>query len=102
MNWGEEKQVWSHAEFMVRALFAAGHKRVVVDACLLTRQARERWRGGWRVEIICFRTPEEECVRRAIKSGQKELVPIIRRMMANAQWPTEDEADSVTDYPIGG
>lgn len=73
-----EPHVWAIARTMVRALFLAGHDRVVLDACNNTMKRRNEWRSPhWR-RVFHYIVPDvEECIRRA---QRKDLFPTIRRM----------------------
>jgi predicted kinase len=81
-----EPLVWAIARVMVRALFLAGHGRVVVDATHVTRKRRDFWLadGGeqWAVLHVPFPADREECVRRARAMGDEEIIPVIERMAA--------------------
>jgi predicted kinase len=85
-----EQLVWYTAEVMVRALFAAGHDDVVLDATNVTRARRDRWRGKeWGVFLKTFDTSKEECLRRA--ADDEEIRPVIEKMAADYQAPEPDE-----------
>lgn len=42
-----EPYVWAIARTMVASLFEAGHRRVILVACNITRKRRDEWRGPW-------------------------------------------------------
>ena len=75
-----EPFVWAIAMVMVRALFLAGHKTVVVDATNTTRKRRDLWRGGdrWFEKFVFFSTDVDECTRRA--GSDEVIIPVIERM----------------------
>jgi len=87
--WGPgEEQVWATAWTMMRALFMAGHEKVIVDACNNTKKCRdfwvrdtgEIWQMGTEFAIHIVGTEEDECMRRAAKAGDEDIIPVIRRM----------------------
>jgi predicted kinase len=87
-----EPVVWAIAKVMVRALFLAGHPRVILDATNTTPARRAEWRdGGWRVSFEVFNTPAEVCIARAIQDGREDLVPVIERMAAAFDPPSPME-----------
>ena len=79
-----EFMVWPLAVLMVRALFEAGHERVVVDATHVSRKRRDFWReqgdADWTIHIREIPTLAETCVSRAVAVGDHEIVPVIYRM----------------------
>ena len=76
-----EDFVWAAARLMVRALFAAGHTRVILDACNNRPARRAEWVGRhWRTEFVLFDVSKEECIRRARHDVDDEIIPIIERM----------------------
>lgn len=91
-----EKSVWATAWMMVGALFFAGHDRIVVDACNLTRERRDFWRPPdrratehywptWDLRLHVIDTPKDVCMARA--NGDTVMLSVIDRMAGNAQWP---------------
>lgn len=76
-----EPWVWTLAHTMVEALFLAGHKYVILDACQATQKRREEWESTkWFTYYHLFDTPLSECIRRAYATDDIYLVPIIDRM----------------------
>ena len=69
-------------DYMVKSLFLAGHKTVIVDATHTTAKRRERWENSdlWKVEHKIFVTDVHTCLLRAVYGGRKDLVPIIENM----------------------
>lgn len=85
-----EPFVWATAHVMVRALFGAGHDRVIVDATNMTRTRRDDWReDGWLLAVQNFSAPLAECVSRAAAEGDEEIIPTIERMAAKSEPPDE-------------
>lgn len=92
--WGPgEKIVWTHAWYMVRSLFLAGHSRVILDATNTTRSRREDWdcSTDWRTVFHHIKTDANECTRRAMTANDEEIQPIIWEMDDAFQPLTEDE-----------
>lgn len=82
--WGPiEHQVWAMARTMVRALFLAGHKIVVLDSTNLSRKARDAFTPSedvdWKRRFILFDTPILVCEERA-KQTYPELCAVIEHM----------------------
>jgi predicted kinase len=76
-----EPYVWAIARTMVRSLFLAGHKRVILDATNVTKKRRQEWRSTeWATFYKEFHTPIETCKKRAAESGREDLVSVIDRM----------------------
>lgn len=83
-----EPWVWLLARTMVRALFLAGHRYVVLDATNATEKRREEWRDPeWTLRFKVFDTPAEVCIQRAQDGDRADLVPVIERMAASYQPP---------------
>jgi len=81
-----EPFVWAIAKTMVRALFRAGHRRVVIDATNVTRARRKFWHpvkgDDWVMYYTELDTTTDECIARALREKDDEIVPVIRRMAA--------------------
>ncbi len=76
-----EPLVWAIAKTMVRALFLAGNKKVVVDATNTTIERRKYWEeDGWEVNYHIVEVGRLECLRRAMQEGRDDLIPVIERM----------------------
>jgi len=76
-----ESIVWSIALYMVRALFLAGHNKVILDATNLDYFRRKEWfREDCSLEYYLFNTKAEICKERAIANNQSELIEVIDRM----------------------
>jgi predicted kinase len=87
-----EPIVWATAKLMVHALFLAGHDTVILDATCLSRARRAEWRSTeWSLGYKVFDTSHEECHRRAALTRDTEIMAVIDRMWAGAEWPTRDE-----------
>jgi predicted kinase len=92
-----EDHVWAIAKTMVRALFGAGHSRIIVDATNTTRKRRDFWqpREGldlWRVCFHVVNTDESTCLSRS----NDELNPVIKMMALQFEKIEEREG---TLYP---
>ena len=76
-----EPFVWAIAKVMVRALFLAGHSKVISDATNTTQARRDEWiSDGWDTKFKVFRTTAWVCIERARKAGRDDLIPVIERM----------------------
>ena len=88
-----EPMVWAIARYMVKALFLAGHKYVIVDATNTTQKRRDDWEGSeWELSGKVFKTSQETCIERAKESGTEYLIPIIESMNEKADfWELTDD-----------
>lgn len=69
--------------YMVRALFLAGHPKVIVDATNITARRRQRWESDyWNVEVKIFPIGAAACIERAKIEGDLDIIPHIERMAA--------------------
>ncbi len=88
-----EFMVWPLAVLMVKALFAAGHENVILDATNHTLERRQFWydAGDWTIGYIHVAATREECILRAraeedrlsalsLPPNDFSLVPVIERM----------------------
>lgn len=85
-----EPIVWATAKLMVAALFKAGHRHVILDACSVTRARRDEWKE-YPVVLRVFQTAPEVCMARARLEGDGGIIPVIIRMAEDwdlsADWP---------------
>ena len=80
-----EPTVKAIALVMVRALFEAGHRVVIVDETNIRRSTRDFWRDeAWVTEILSVPTLPETCLRRA-KVANDEAIQLVITSMAD-QW----------------
>jgi predicted kinase len=87
-----EPFVWAIATVMVRALFLAGHSKIIVDATHTTKKRREFWKDKqWRYVFKVFDTSKEICLKRA--EGDAEMIPVIERMHSQYEPLTPDEGE---------
>lgn len=76
-----EPFVWAIAKCMVRALFLAGHKKVIVDDTNGSRKRRDFWQDdAWDTVFHVIGTSKDECIRRACKQNDDGIIPVIERM----------------------
>jgi predicted kinase len=80
--WGPmEHEIWATARTMVRALFLAGHKTIIVDDNFLLKEQREYFISDidiqWNRWMQIIDTDANTCENRAIDT-YPELVPVIR------------------------
>jgi predicted kinase len=93
-----EEMVWAIAMYMVKALFLAGHGKVILDATNTTKARRDKWINPslWDVSLKVFRTSPTTCIERAKDCGREDLIPIIQGMNEKADfWNLmENEGDA--------
>jgi tRNA uridine 5-carbamoylmethylation protein Kti12 len=77
---------------MVRALFLAGHKVVILDATNTRRKLRDEWQSkDWATFFKVIDTEAKICLERAANQGDGEIVPVIERMAAQYEPLDQDE-----------
>lgn len=87
-----ESMIWCIAEYMVKALFLAGHDKVILDATNLTRKSRDLWKDNmWKRSYVYFDTNEVECLHRAANDGRCDLSTIIIDMNKEKELDFEDD-----------
>jgi predicted enzyme related to lactoylglutathione lyase/predicted kinase len=87
-----EPFVWATAKTMVRALFLAGHKIVILDATNTRRRLRDEWQSkDWATFFKVIDTGAEICLERAAEQRDAEIVPVIERMAARYEPLGQDE-----------
>lgn len=88
-----EPFVWATAKAMVRALFFAGHKTVIVDATNNTRKRRDEWRDDaqWGLYFKVIPTQPQVCIERARSIEDEKIIPVIERMALERQPLQDDE-----------
>ena len=95
-----EKLVWANADIMVKALFGAGHDKVVLDATNLTRWQRDQWQSkDWETIIHPIHTPPDVCKQRAIDTCQPDLVEVIDMMLEKFE-PLEEDESRTFDFGL--
>lgn len=76
-----EELIDTLSTYMVKSLFLAGNKTVIVDECHNTEKRRKKWLSDkWKIEYKIIPTTEEECIRRATKENDLEIILVIERM----------------------
>lgn len=89
-----EAEVWQIAQLIVKALFLAGHRRVILDATNVTPERRANWYSDqWAVMYHVFPTDKEICLSRANEEGRDDLVPVIEQMAGIFQFPDSNEIE---------
>lgn len=89
-----EPFVWATAKVMVRALFGAGHKTVIVDATNTTRKRRDDWKSlDWVRQYQTFNTSVAVCKDRATQTHREELIEVIDRMSEQFETIEIDEME---------
>jgi len=90
-----EPWVWTFAKTMVEALFNAGHDIVILDATNVTQKERDQWIDEkWDVVFHWVATTKEECISRAMKTNDLEIVEVINRMNKDFEPLTSDTGES--------
>lgn len=78
-----EPLVWATARLMVRSLFVAGHRVVVLDATGTIKSRRDEWKSTeWDLYFKEVPTDAATCRQRAVLENDAEILPIIDRMAA--------------------
>ena len=73
-----EPLVWVIAEYMVKALFLAGHDKVILDATNTTEKRRNDWiSDDWKTSLHLITTPKKTCLYR---TESEELREVIKQM----------------------
>lgn len=99
-----EPFVWAIAKVMVRALFLAGHDKVIVDATNTTAKRRDEWKSNaWDIHfyVLCGPEMKATCMERARSSACSDehaagLVAAIERMAEQWEPLTEEESENST------
>jgi predicted kinase len=94
--WGPiEHEIWATARTMVRALFLAGHKTVILDSHSLSRESRDIFKCSsdiqWTRYVKNIDTSATVCKTRALDT-YPSLVPIIDWFDSNKE-PIQDDED---------
>lgn len=89
-----EPFVWAIAHAMVRALFLAGHSVVILDATNTTKKRRDEWKSDeWVTMFKVIPTTRDECLYRANRNMDDEIIPIINKMAAQFEPLDENEQE---------
>lgn len=87
-----EPIVWTIAKYMVKALFIAGHDKVILDATNLTKKRRDFWKNDkWKRKYVYFDMHHTECINRAIFDNKSYLIDVILRMNDEKELDFEDD-----------
>jgi hypothetical protein len=87
-----EPMVWTIARYMVIALFGAGHDDVIIDATNTTVKRREEWVDPRWIRVFCpMAADKNECLARAARLNDMEIVPIVEKMAAQFEPVTDAE-----------
>lgn len=85
-----EEWIWSITRVMVKSLFYAGHRDVIVGGCNTALRHRSQWSdssGLWRRLICVFDTSMDTCLQRAKDNVRLDLLHVIRNMDAHFEHP---------------
>lgn len=93
-----EHEVWATTRTMVRALFLAGHKTVILDSTTGTRSQRGMFLPSpdvpWRRYLKVVPTDKDTCIRRAVAGPYPELIEVID-FMARTWEPVQSEEEII-------
>ena len=96
-----EPFVWAIAKCMVRALFLAGHSTVILDATNVTKKRRDEWKSDeWTRAVKLIQSSAETCRTIAHGLNDEYIIPIIDKMAAEWEAPTQAEGFIVIDDDI--
>lgn len=97
-----EPFVWAIAQCMVRALFLAGHDTVIIDATNITKNRRAYWYNGgdWETEFFIIGTAKNECIKRAEKEDDQEIIPIIEGMYLGWERDAKEKEDAINNQKV--
>lgn len=94
-----ERFVWATAHVMVKSLFLAGHRVVIVDATNTTRKRRDEWKSDkWDTFFHLFPATKSACIHRARLEDDHDIIPVIDRMAE--QWEPL-ESNEKAGIPLG-
>jgi hypothetical protein len=81
-----EPMVWAIAKIMVRALYGAGHKCVILDACSHTANRRDDWKfpEEWLRKYLVCDINKITCIERA--QADLDIIPVIEHMAAAIEY----------------
>ena len=74
-------------EVMVKSLFNAGHKIIIIDATHLKQKYIDYWKNRYNVCIKYFFTKIEICKERVIDTNKEYLISVIDRMINECDIP---------------
>lgn len=77
-----EPWIWNLSRLMVKSLFEAGHKTVILDGTAILEKQREPWRNldYCKTHFKLFDADMNTCINRAKDQGDIEIIPIIESM----------------------
>lgn len=90
---------------MVKALFNAGQKNVIVNECHITQDTRDFWVSPeWEIECIFIPAREDVCIKRAKERRGQKSIPEIKSLAANwnaeAQYQNDVAMNEVCSYRV--
>ncbi len=99
--WGPiEHEIWPFAKTMIRSLFLAGHKIVILDSTSLIRNQRDKFINSddiqWDRYVKIIHTPVDICKQRALDT-YPELVSVIDWFDTNREELHPDEDIRIWD-----
>jgi len=98
-----EPMVWALTKYMVKALFLAGHKVVILDATNTTRKRRDAWIDDqWVRAVVQICTSASVCLGRALEEEDEAIKPVISRMAEEFEPVNPEEEDFVSSHTFSG
>ena len=92
-----EPFVWATAKVMVRALFLAGHRWIILDATNGNKKRRAEWFDDlWDTRWKVIDTSKDTCISRAMATNDMEIIPVIERMASS--WEPLDSSAKLCDW----
>lgn len=83
-----ELNVWDIAARVVDRFRTRGEENLFIDATNTNAARRDFWLKNYSGKLEVLRTPVDVCIRRAIDTGQQDLIPVIKSMAAS--WDLDD------------
>lgn len=87
-----EPLVWATVGIMIEALRLAGCETIILDATNTVSKRRNEWEKRYPgcIEHKVFNTSPAECIRRALETNQPDLVPVIKDMAMQWDYPPDE------------
>lgn len=94
-NQVSEPMVWAIKDYMTEALLSRGHD-IIIDGTHTTKESIRRiLKVDPNAKYKLINTPKDICIRRAIDTGQVDLIPVIERQHAQLQKLLEEGIDEI-------
>ena len=97
-----EPLVWAIAKMMVKSLFLAGHKKVILDSTNISIKRRKEWKSeNYHLSIALFVWDSKTCINRARENNDEDIIPIIEKMSIQNECPYQSGEGIPVDVVIG-